>query len=263
MMAKLIAWGPDREAAISRLGRALDAFIIRGVAHNVGFLADLMAHPRFIEGRLSTSFIADEYKGGFDPQPEAREFVPVAAVMHQVLHDRALGGRNPGDWVVRLGGKNHAAAVRPLKGGFEVSTRDGTHRISDGWKPGQPLFRALIDGAETCVQVERLNVGYRLSRGGASARVLVLDERSAELVARMPGRAASDISRLVLSPMPGLLIQLGAEAGRAVKAGDKLAIVEAMKMENAILAERDGTIAAVHARPGDSLTAGQVIMEFE
>jgi propionyl-CoA carboxylase alpha chain len=263
MMAKLIAWGPDREAAIARLGRALDAFVIRGVAHNVGFLANLLAHPRFIEGRLSTSFIDDEYQGGFDPQADPREFVPVAAAVHQVLHDRALGGRGPGDWVVRLGGENHAAAVRPLKGGFEVTTRDGKRKISTDWMPGQPLFRALIDGTETCVQVERLNVGYRLSRGGALARVLVLDKRSAELVARMPGRVAPDTSRLVLSPMPGLLSQVGAEAGRAVKAGDTLAIVEAMKMENAILAERGGIIAAVHARPGDSLAAGQVIMEFE
>ena len=263
MMAKLIAWGPDRKAAIARLGQALDAFVIRGVAHNVGFLAAVMAHPRFLEGRLSTSFIDDEFKGGFDPGAEPREFVPVAAVMHQVLHDRVLGGRSPGDWVVRLGGGNHAAAVRPLKGGFEVSTRDGKCKISTDWMPGQPLFRALIDGTETCVQVERLNVGYRLSRGGARARVLVLDKRSAELVARMPERPASDTSRLVASPMPGLLIQVGAEAGLAVKAGDTLAIVEAMKMENSILAERSGIIAAVHARPGDSLAAGQVIMEFE
>ena len=263
MMAKLIAWGPDRDASTARLARALDAFIIRGVAHNVGFLANLMAHPRFIEGRLSTSFIDDEYKDGFDPRAEPLAFVPVAAAVHQVLHDRAHGHRNSGAWVVRLEGENHAAAVRPLKDGFEVTTRDGTCRISSGWKPGDPLFTALIDGAETCVQVERLNVGYQLSRGGASARVLVTDERSAELLARMPKPTPADTSRLVLSPMPGLLNQLGVEAGQSVKAGEKLAIVEAMKMENAILAERDGIIAAVHSRPGDSLAAGQVIMEFE
>ena len=264
MMAKLIAWGPDREAAIARLGRGLDAFIIRGVAHNVGFLANIMAHPRFIEGRLSTSFIDEEFKGGFDPGAPARVFVPVAAVIHQVLHDRARARRTPGDWVVRLEGESHAAAVRPLKGGaFEVTTKDGTQKISSGWKPGQPLFSALIDGAETCVQVERLNVGYLLSLGGARARVLVTDERSAELVARMPESSPPDTSRQVLSPMPGLLIHLGAQAGQAVKAGEVLAIVEAMKMENAILAVRGGVIAAVHARPGDSLAAGQVIMEFE
>ena len=145
--------------------------------------------------------------------------------------------------------------LRPLKGGgFEVTTSHGPCRISSDWMPGQPLFRARIDGAVTCVQVERLNVGYRLSLGGASARLLVTDERSAELVARMPERAPPDTSRLVLSPMPGLLIHVGAEAGQAVNAGEELAIVEAMKMENAILPVRGGIIATVHARPGDSLT---------
>ena len=263
MIAKLIASGPDRDAAIRRLARALDAFLIRGVAHNLGFLAAVMAHPRFIEGRLSTSFIADEFKGGFDPQAEARVLVPVAAFIHQVFHEREGGRRNPGAWVVRLQGESHPVAVRPRAGGFEVTTKDGPCKISSDWKPGEPLFRALIDGAETCVQVERLNVGYRLGLGGASARILVLDERSAELVARMPERAPPDTSRLVVSPMPGLLIHVGAEAGQAVEAGEELAIVEAMKMENAILAVRGGVIAAVHARPGDSLAAGQVIMEFE
>ena len=264
LMAKLIAWGPDRDAAVRRLVRALDAFLIRGVAHNLGFLAAVMAHPRFMEGRLSTSFIDEEFEGGFDPQAPARVLVPVAAFMHQVFHDRARARRTPGAWVVRLEGDNHPATVRPLKGGgFEVTTSHGPCRISSEWMPGQPLFWALIDGAETCIQVERLNVGYRLSLGGARARVLVTDERSAELVARMPERIPPDTSRLVLSPMPGLLIHVGVEAGQAVKAGEKLAIVEAMKMENAILAVRDGIIAAVHARPGDSMAAGQVIMEFE
>ncbi len=263
MIAKLIAWGPDRDAAVRRLARALDAFLIGGVAHNLDFLAAVMAHPRFIEGRLSTAFIDDEFEGGFDPGAAAPVFVPVAAVIHQVLHERAGGQRDRAAWVVRLQGESHAAAVRPQTSGFEVTTKDGTQRISSDWKPGRPLFRALIDGRETCVRVERLDVGYRLGHAGARARVLVTDERSAELVARMPESTAPDTSRLVVSPMPGLLIHLGAEAGQSVKAGDELTIIEAMKMENAIRSVRDGVIAAVHARPGDSLAAGQVIMEFE
>ena len=263
MIAKLIAWGPDRGAAVRRLARALDAFLIDGVAHNLDFLAAVMAHPRFIEGRLSTAFIDEEFEGGFDPGSAPAVFVPVAAVIHQVLHERAVGQRNRAAWVVRLDGECHAAAVRPQGNGFEVTTRHGTQRISSDWEPGRPLFRALIDGTEACVRMERLEVGYRLSHAGARARVLVLDERSAELMARMPESTAPDTSRLVVSPMPGLLIHVGPEAGQAVKAGDELAIIEAMKMENAIRAVRSGVIAAVHARPGDSLAVGQVIMEFE
>ena len=256
MMAKVITHGATRDAAIARMQGALDAFHIRGVAHNVGFLAALMAHARFREGRLSTDFIAEEYPDGFGAShADPGLFVPVAATVHRIVEERAAGisgrlvdgrGAAEAELVVVLDGRDHVAGAR----------------VETDWVPGQPLFRSVIDGTPVCMQVEQGGAGYRLLHAGCRADVLVLGRRAAELLALMPEKAVADTSRFLLSPMPGLLVSVSVAAGQAVKVGEELVVVEAMKMENVLRAERDGTVATVHARPGDSLAVDQAIIEF-
>ena len=276
LIAKLIARGDTREAAIGHMRGALDAFLVRGVSHNIAFLAAVMAHPRFAEGRLSTGFIAEEFPDGFRhadaPGGDPDLFVVVGAAMHRAYEERAvtIAGRPPRrkpavaeDWVVAVKGEHHPVCVRAVDGGFDVTVEARRYQVRTAWKLGEPLFRARIDGSGLCLQVERLPVGYRLGHAGAQADVVVLHPRAAELHALMPAQKARRALEYLLSPMPGLLVSVTVEAGQAVKAGEELAVVEAMKMENVLRADRDGVVAAVHARPGDSLVVDQAILEFE
>ena len=276
MIAKLITHGATREEATSRMSGALDQFHISGVRHNIGFLAALMAHPRFAEGRLSTDFIADEYPDGFysqDLTPEdPRLLIAVADSVHRAYQARAsmISGQTPGrermvsdDWIVILHGKAVPVRVRPVDGGYDLTVDGEDIKIETAWKLGEKLFRGTLNGDEFCLQVERSEVAYRLLHGGAEADVLVLNARAAELQALMPVKEAPDTSKFLLSPMPGLLVSLAVEAGQEVKAGEELAVIEAMKMENVLRAERDGVVAAIKAGPGDSLAVDQVILEFE
>jgi propionyl-CoA carboxylase alpha chain len=276
MIAKLISYGATRNEAIQHMRGALDDFYIRGVSHNIGFLAALMAHPRFLEGRLSTAFIDEEYPVGFHPGDVPHDdpdlLVVVAASLHRAYQDRAakVDGQIVGsehtvanDWVVVLKDENHPLTVTLADGGFDVVLRDRVHEVRTGWKLGEPHFRARINGEHQCLQVQRRRVAYRLIHSGAEVDVLVLSPRVAELYALMPEKVAPDTSMYLLSPMPGLLVSLAVEVGQNVKAGEELAVVEAMKMENVLRAGRDGVIAVVHARPGDSLTVDQAIIEFE
>jgi propionyl-CoA carboxylase alpha chain len=276
MIAKLVTGGATRAEAILRMRQALDAFYISGPSHNLAFLAAVMAHPRFAEGRLSTAFIAEEYADGFDsravPHEEPGLVVAVAAIVHRIHEEKKarISGRHPGrqrpvgtDWVVVWNRVDHAVSVTSDGAGFQVAAPDRAYRVETAWTPGQPLFQARIDGTDLCLQVERLGVGFCLVHSGLRAEVMVLHPRVAELTALVPPKEAPDQSRFVLSPMPGLLVALSVDAGQEVKAGDAVAVVEAMKMENTLQATRDGMVAAVHARPGDSLAVDQPILEFE
>jgi len=276
MIAKVVAHGADRAEAIRRLARALDRFHIKGVRHNIGFVAAVMAHPRFAEGRLSTDFIADEYPDGFHandlPPDDPRLLAAVAAAVHRAYQERAamISGQVPGrervvadDWVVRLAGKQYAASVHPIDGGYELILDGEAMPIETAWKLGGPLFEGNFDGRDFCVQVARAGVAYRLSHRGAETDAMVLSARHGALDALMPEKAPPDTSKYLLSPMPGLLASLAVKVGQEVKAGEELAVVEAMKMENVLRAERDGVVAAVKAKPGDSLAVDQVIIEFE
>jgi|TARA_Y100000294_G_scaffold103964_1_gene96627 propionyl-CoA carboxylase alpha chain len=276
MIAKLITYGPTREEAAARMSGALDQFHISGVRHNIGFLAALIAHPRFAEGRLSTDFIAEEYPDGFhsrDLTPEdPRLLIAVAGCVHRAYQARAsmISGQTAGrervvsdDWVVILRGGAVPVRIKPVDGGYELVVEGVDILIETAWKLGQPLFRGTLNGRGFCLQVERQGVAYRLFHGGAEAEVLVLSPRHAELQALMPVEEAPDTSKYLLSPMPGLLISLSVEEGQEVKAGEELAVIEAMKMENVLRAERDGVVAAIKAGPGDSLAVDQVILEFE
>jgi len=270
MIAKLVTHGETRDAAIAEMQGALDAFYVRGINHNMSFLAAVMAKDRFRDGRLTTNFIAEEFPEGFQKRTlpaAAREvMIAVAAVVYDRTARRAEG--NPGDaaardWMVRIDGEAHEIRVQPEGEGVRLRGAVEDCQVDSDWRPGAPLFHGRIDGRALTVQVDRRGPSYRLSHGGAAVEALVVRPRVAALVARMPVKTPPDLSRLLLSPMPGLLVRLAVEQGQEVKRGEELAVVEAMKMENVLRAERDGIVAAVHARPGASLAVDQAILEFE
>ncbi len=270
LIAKLIASGADRAAAIAAMGDALDAFSVRGVATNLTFLAAVMAHRRFRDGDLSTDFIAEEFPAGILAAPPADRLGPliaVAAVIHHRLQarDAAIGRAKPAagaDWVVLHGGERHKVTVAETAAGHAV-IGEGSHEVVGEWRFGEPLFQGAVNGKAVSVRIERQGIGYRLAHGGVEIEVQVLSPRAAELAAHMAAKRAPDTSRLLLAPMPGLLASLSVGVGHEVKAGQELAVIEAMKMENLLRADRDGRVAALHAAAGDSLAADQPILEFE
>ena len=276
MIAKLCAFGGDRDEAIERMRLALDEFHISGISHNMGFLAAVLAHPLFRRGELSTHFIDEAYPGGFRGAELGREtrhaLVAVAAAVHcrYLEREAAIGGpfrgraaASDGDWVVSLAGRDHAVRIGRTAQGCDVSLGKQVLAVAGEWRLGQPLFRASVGGRAVNVQVERLPEGYRLAHGGAELLVTVRTPGAAKLAALMPARKAAGASKALRSPMPGLVLSIAVEEGQQVAAGEPLAVVEAMKMENVLRAEQDGTVARVLIRSGDSLALDQVILEFE
>jgi propionyl-CoA carboxylase alpha chain len=264
MIAKLCTYGKDRPHAIDRMRRALDEFYVRGVSHNVPFLAALMAHPRFREGRLTTNFIAEEFKGGFTakhlPPRDPAVLAAVAAVVERVRDERS--GVTQDSRTVMLNREPVAIIVTGKDGNFTVTVGDRSIAVQTGWVPGDPLLHGKIDGQDVAVQVDAVGSGWRLVHEGGQAEALVLWPRQAELYALMPVKAAPDTSKFLLSPMPGLLASVAVSEGQEVKAGEALAVVEAMKMENVLRAVQDGTVKTLHAKAGDSLKVDQKIIEF-
>ncbi len=275
MICKLITYGEDRPAAISAMREALDSFYIRGLGHNISFLAALMAHPRFEAGRLTTGFIAEEFPDGFHgvslPEEATGDLVAVAAVVHQAYAQRAVAG-NPhfktgaaianGNWTVKLGAEQHPVTVVETAMGHAVIDGKRSRELVSAWTVGETIYRGRIDGRSVTVQVDRDGVGYRMTHGGAQLKVQVLSPRAAALAGHMLEKVAPDMSKYLLSPMPGLLVSLAVQEGQEIKAGQELAVVEAMKMENLLRAERDAKVSKLHAKPGDSLSVDQVIVEF-
>ncbi|HEV2336616.1 MAG TPA: acetyl/propionyl/methylcrotonyl-CoA carboxylase subunit alpha [Stellaceae bacterium] len=278
MIAKLIAYGSDRKRAIERLRSALDRFYIGGVRHNIAFLGAIAESQRFGDGVLSTEFISEEFPNGFvppaDPVLADKIMIVAAAIAERRL--RECESRDPGDpqlaaWrresrVVLLDGRAYPVSIHKtsLDYGVESPSIDMT-AITD-WRPGEPLLRlgSIDDDEVATVQIEMLRGrAFRLAHGGVVRHVQVLSPRAAELLLAMPKKEPADTSRLVLSPMPGLLTAIVVEEGQDVKAGEPLVTVEAMKMENVLRAERDGRVAKLRAKPGDSLAVDQIILELE
>ncbi len=276
MIAKLIAGADSRQAAADRLSAALDAFRIRGVSHNIGFLAALIEHPRFREGALSTGFIAEEYPNGYDggelpPGVSARLTVVAAAAQRRYAEREAsitgaLAGHEksaPNCFVVLAGDERCKVQVTPAPGGYDVEIDGANMRLETDWQIGEPILHGSLDGEALSVQIERVGVDFRLYHRGVTRLVRVVSPRTAEFAARMLVKEAPDLSKYLLSPMPGLLSSLAVAPGQEVKPGDTLAVVEAMKMENILRAERAGVVRELHAAPGESLAVDQTIIEFE
>jgi len=276
MIAKLITCGSDREEARRRMGAALDRFLIRGVSSNLSFLAALMAHPRFVSGDISTNMIAEEYPHGFHPGDlpprDPAVFIVVAASMMRGYRQRSaqIDGQLRGhertvrnDWVVVIDNTYHPVLVTPADGGHDVRHDGETYEVRSNWTFGRHVFEGTINGKEVSVQIELEEQVYRLFHGGSQADVMVLPPRAAELLRLMPVKTPPDMSGFVLSPMPGLLVSLAVKEGDAVRAGQELAVIEAMKMENTLRAERDGVVAKINYVPGASLAVDDKIMELE
>ena len=278
MIAKLITCGRNREETITLMQEALDEYVIDGVGHNVGFLGALMANPGFRQGALHTGLIDQEFPQGFrDEDVETADPnlpIVIAAIVHRLYMDRAarISGQLPGherrvqdDWVVVTGEEQHPVTVKPYQAdyGYRVICRTGQYCVQTDWAFCQHILRATIDGRRLAFQVARDGLGYRIVHRGKTTRTLVLTPRAAELYLLMPKKQMDDRAKVLLAPMPGLLVQLRVEEGHAVKAGQELAVIEAMKMENVLRASMDGVVARVCCNCGDSLNVDQVILEFE
>ena len=281
MIAKLVTHAPTRAAAIAAQSDALDAFVIDGIRHNIPFLAALMQHPRWQEGRLSTGFIAEEYPDGFHPVPvagvTAETIAAVAAAIDHVLGERKrrITGQMNGRAVtrerrraVRLGESWITLEVAREAEGIAVHIVDASGAVGparalvSSWQPGDPVWHGLIDGRPVAVQVRPVANGFLLAHRGVAARAYVYTEREAAAARLMPVKQPSDTGKFLLCPMPGLVRSIEVAEGQEVKAGETLAVVEAMKMENVLRAERDATVKAIKVKPGDSLAVDAVIMEF-
>jgi propionyl-CoA carboxylase alpha chain len=283
MIAKLVTHAPTRAAAVAAQAAALDAFAIDGIRHNIPFLAALMAHPRWQEGRLSTGFIAEEFPNGFAmPAPEGRvaeRLAAVAVVIDHKMNRRKrmitgqLKSRRPvrfeRERVVTLGGLRFEAQIGddsettfPLTLAGPAAPAPATLTVETRWAPGEPVFAGAIDGEAVAVQVRPILNGVLLAHAGAYAEARVYTLREAALAALMPEKVLAGAGKQLLCPMPGLVKSIAVSEGQEVKAGEALCIVEAMKMENVLRAERDATIARLVAKAGDTLAVDAVIMEF-
>jgi propionyl-CoA carboxylase alpha chain len=280
MIAKLVTHAPTRAEAIAAQADALDAFTIDGIRHNIPFLAALMQHERFRAGKLSTGFIVEEYPEGFHglaPSGEtARLLAAVAAAIDHVLGERKrrISGQRPGASVtreryrvVRLGETEIALDIRRGEGDLLLvrfaDSSDKEHTIASSWKPGDTLWSGVFDSAPLSVQVRAVLNGFQLSHRGVEVRAFVYTEREAAALRRMPARTVADAGKTLRCPMPGLVVSIAVSVGQEVKAGEPLAVVEAMKMENVLRAEHDGVVKAIKVKPGDSLSVDAVMMEFE
>ncbi|MFN9438313.1 MAG: acetyl-CoA carboxylase biotin carboxylase subunit [Brevundimonas sp.] len=270
MIAKLCAWGETRDAAIDGMARALEDTHVAGLGQNVPFLSAVMDQPRFRSGALSTSYIPDEFPDGFHglpPSPRQRDqMIAAAMAMHEVLAEQAGDPSNRTDWTVMidrdavgvsLGYDSDEAMV------LEVEDRDTPLRLEViDWRPGLAQFRAVLDDLPFTAEVKRVADGFEIRSRAARARVRVLSPAIAELYGRLPGKAAADTSKLIQSPMPGLVVSIPVQPGQEVKSGEPVAIIEAMKMQNILRAERDGVVKTVRVRDGDSVAADDVLVEF-
>jgi propionyl-CoA carboxylase alpha chain len=277
MIAKLITHAPSREAAIGAQADALDRYFIRGINHNIDFLAAIMAHPRFIEGaNVTTGFIAEEYPDGFHGAPVApatrRALIAAAAVVQAIEAERAqlIDGQLSGhgaefgeDWVVQLGGEQVPVTVSGDGARFEVLIDGEDSSLATDWRVGSALFEAEVDGVSHAMTIERAGSFLTLTTRGAAHKVRVLTPTAAAHARHMIAKVAPDMSRYLLCPMPGLVVSVAVKSGDKVEAGQQLATVEAMKMENILRAEKAGVIGKVLAAPGDSLAVDAVILEFE
>ncbi|WP_415403705.1 acetyl-CoA carboxylase biotin carboxylase subunit [Tateyamaria sp. SN3-11] len=277
MIAKLCTWGPDRAAAIEAMRVALDSFEVEGIGHNLPFLSAVMDHPIFVDGSMTTAFIAEQYPDGFEgvtlPEIDLRRVSAACSAMHRVAeirrarvsgrmdnHERKVGS----DWNVAIDGQSYDVSIAADHDGATVTFEDGTDmRVSGAWTPGDQLAEMTVDGAPLVLKVGKVSGGFRIRTRGADLKVHVRTPRQAELARLMPEKTPPDTSKMLLCPMPGLIVKVDVAEGDEVQEGQALCTVEAMKMENILRAEKKGVVAKINAGAGDSLAVDDVIMEFE
>jgi propionyl-CoA carboxylase alpha chain len=279
MIAKLIVHGLDRDDAIARMREALNAFVIRGVASSIPFQAALLAHPKFVSGDFNTGFIAEHYAHGFRaedvPHDDPNFLVVLAAAAYRRYRERAAGISGQlawqqavvgDDFVVVVKGERgehvHVPATISLQGRMAVTVGGKQYIIDSDWRFGHIRARGTCNGVPFTAQVERHGLWLRVEHNGRRIEAQVMSARAAELLRKMPFKAPPDLSKFLLSPMPGLLADITVKPGQVVQAGERLAVIEAMKMENILTAAQDGTVAEVLAAKGDSLAVDQPILSF-
>ena len=281
MIAKLVVHGRDRHDAIAKMREALNGFAIRGVSSNIPFQAALLAHPRFVAGDFNTGFIAEQYPNGFshDAQPQAdtvllRALAAVANRIHLARSAR-ISGQLPGHEAVvkpeavvitrdsQGNSEQVPVHVTPEGDGFRVKLEGVSHRIAFDTPLREVVIHGRIDARPFCAQIERMGLAYRVTHNGSQIDATVLSPFAAQMSMLMPFKAPPDLSRFLLSPMPGLLVDVAVQPGQKVLAGEKLAVIEAMKMENILFATQDAVVSEVRAAKGESLAVDQVIICFE
>ncbi len=277
MIAKLCTWAPTRAEAIEGMRTALDAFEVEGIGHNLPFLSAVMDHPRFVDGAMTTAFIAEEWPDGFQgvtlPSGALRRVAAATAAMHRVAeirrarisgrmdnHERKVGT----DWIVALQGQSFPVSIKADRAGADIGFQDGeVMRVTSDWTPGSPLARLIVGGVPLILKVAKATSGFRIRTRGADIRVHIRTPRQAELAALMPVKLPPDTSKFLLCPMPGLIVRINVAEGDEVQEGQALCTVEAMKMENILRAERKAVVRKLNATTGASLKVDDVIMEFE
>ena len=277
MIAKLCTWAPTRAEAIEQMRVALDSFEVEGIGHNLPFLSAVMDHPIFIDGTMTTAFIEEQYPDGFEgvelAETELRRIAAACAAMHRVAeirrarvsgrmdnHERKVGS----DWNVTVQGHSFDLVIEADKDGATVRFEDdSTLRVKGDWTPGDKLASMTINDAPLVMKVGKISGGFRIRTRGADVKVHVRTPRQAELARLMPEKVAPDTSKMLLCPMPGLIVKLDVAVGDEVQEGQALCTIEAMKMENILRAEKKGVVSKVNAGAGDSLAVDDVIMEFE
>ena len=277
MIAKLCTWAPTRAEAIEAMRVALDSFEVEGIGHNIPFLSAVMDHPKFVSGEMTTAFIAEEYPDGFAgvtlEDAALRQIAACTAAMNRVAeirrtrvsgrldnHERRVDNQA----TVTLQGQTYNVTIAPYSGGADVSFEDGgSLRVEGDWTPGRTLAEMTVDGKPLVLKVDKITHGFRIRSRGADMKVHVRSRRQAELAALMPEKLPPDTSKMLLCPMPGLIVKVDVEVGQDVQEGQALCTVEAMKMENILRAERSGVVSKINAGAGDSLAVDDVIMEFE
>ena len=276
MIAKLCTWAPNRAEAIEQMRIALDRFEVEGIGHNLPFLSAVMDHKKFVSGNITTAFIAEEFSEGFSGvdlnNDKIKHLAACAAAMNRVAeirrtkvsgrmdnHERRVGD----DWVVQIDGKVFPVFVSADTTGANVKFEDGTSiRVSGDWQPGKKLANMSANDNKLIIKIGKLTGGFRMRTRGADLRVLVRTPRQAELSKYMREKVPPDTSKLLLCPMPGLIVKIDVEVGQEVQEGQPLCTVEAMKMENILRAERTGIVAKINSNVGDSLAVDDVILEF-
>ncbi|MCK8465242.1 acetyl/propionyl/methylcrotonyl-CoA carboxylase subunit alpha [Aliiroseovarius sp. S1339] len=277
MIAKLCTWAPTRDQAIEAMRVALDSFEVEGIGHNLPFLSAVMDHPIFIKGEMTTAFIEEQYPDGFEgvelPKKNLKRIAASAAAMFRVAeirrarvsgrmdnHERKVGK----NWVVTLQDTEFVVKIKADKKGSTVKFDDGSKlRVKSAWTPGDSLATLDVSGEPLVLKVNKITSGFRMRTRGADLTVNVRTPRQAELARLMPEKVLPDTSKMLLCPMPGLMVKVDVETGQEVQEGQALCTIEAMKMENILRAEKKGVVSKINAGAGDSLAVDEVIMEFE